>query len=92
MPTEDRWLSLVISKNDDNRPGVLIQIPKKAVPLAVHRNRLKRLIREAVRGDDFFRDPGKCFAFRARGFPDDAGLGPVKQMISELKKETAQPR
>ena len=41
------WLSL--KTQDSPRPRVFISVPKKIVPLAVDRNRIKRLIREAVR-------------------------------------------
>ena len=45
------WLSLTAGAHSV-RPvqhRVLISVPKKIVPLAVDRNRIKRLIREAVR-------------------------------------------
>lgn len=43
------------------KPQVLISVPKRIVRLATARNRLKRMIREAVREDIFFKDRQKIY-------------------------------
>ena len=84
------WLSLKVARRpEQTRPEVFISIPKKAVPLAVKRNRLKRLIREAVRGDDFFKAPGQVYVLRAGAFPGPVKLDAVKRTIAELKEGPA---
>ena len=55
----EHWLSLTVlespsSKTNPRKARVLISIPKRTVKLAVWRNRLKRVLREAVRRDPFF--------------------------------------
>ena len=45
-----RWMSLRVSKAVGvGKPVVHIQLSKRVAPLAVRRNRIKRLIREALR-------------------------------------------
>ena len=88
-----RWLSLKISetgvlKVPNLRP--VISIPKKIVRLATRRNRLRRLIREASRGDDFFGQTGQGFYFKVIENPGDVGCAEVKVLIAELKKEWKQ--
>ena len=45
----DRWLTAISVRNDQDAPRLGLAIAKKALPLAVHRNRLKRKIRESFR-------------------------------------------
>ena len=84
------WLSLKISQktDPDKRPKALvfISVPKKIVALATRRNRLKRLIRETVRQDNFFKDPSKVFSFRVMRMPDmkTLGLQAVKETVVSL--------
>ena len=66
-------------------PHIFISVPKKIVPLAVGRNRLKRLIREALRGDSYF---GKesCCTFRVSSYVPGLKLGDVKKAVEGLKR------
>jgi RNase P protein component len=56
------------------------------VPLATRRNRIKRLIREAVRGSAFF-EAEKVYTFKVRKFPEDLNLALVRKEIDELKNK-----
>ena len=90
MPSGDTWLSLEVSehvafKDRILKPGVFISVPKKVVPLATRRNRLKRLIREAVRADDYFQKRDKVYYFRIREWPGEIRLNDVKKMIARLQ-------
>ena len=85
----ESWLSLTISgKNGSEitsgKATFLIAVPKKVLPLATRRNRMKRLIREAVRGDVFF-DSQKVYTFKVRSAPKILNLGIVQKVVNELK-------
>ena len=83
------WLSLTVgsalerSLRHENR--VLISVPKKIVPLATQRNRIKRLIREAVRQDAFCKRE-KLFTFKVLSPAEGMKLEAVKKMIESLKR------
>ena len=93
------WLSLKIQDklkfgNDSvvgaglkHAPTLLISVPKKIVHLAVQRNRLKRLIREAFRkavGAGFKpAHTGKTYLFRVTEDPGDLGLKEVQEAMSQ---------
>ena len=79
------WLSLKILNSP--RAGVFISVPKKIVPLAVSRNRLRRLIREAVRADAYF-EGEKSFTFKVLSSAPGLKLGDVKRVIEDLKEES----
>ncbi|MGH7197282.1 MAG: ribonuclease P protein component [Candidatus Omnitrophota bacterium] len=65
------------------RSMVLISIPKKTVPLAVRRNRLKRLIREATRKHAAFSGV-RIYSFRVLSAPEKGlGLGDVQNAIEK---------
>ena len=68
--------------------SLLISIPKKAVRLATHRNRLKRLIREAFRENKEVRG-GNVYYFRVRVEPRDhkLKLTDVRMVVSKLLEE-----
>ena len=90
MPSGDPWLSLKVSDKvtiGDRvlKPGLFVSVPKKIVPLATKRNRLKRLIREAVRADDYFKKHDKVYYFRIREWPGEIRLSDVKKMIARLQ-------
>ena len=90
MPAGVAWLSLKISENaaSQNRglkPGVFISVPKKTVSLATKRNRLRRLVREAVRVDDYFKRANKVYYFRVHRWPGDLALQDVIEKIKEIK-------
>jgi ribonuclease P protein component len=65
----------------------LISVPKKAVRLATHRNRLKRLIREAFRKSTGLRED-VVYGFRVRFEPGDAlKLAAVQAAMKKLLEE-----
>ena len=87
------WLSLkVLESPKDGSPSghhrVYISVPKKVVPRAVDRNRLKRLIREATREDIFFKR-GRLFVFKVLSTREGLKLDAVKKAIELLKIEDA---
>lgn len=83
------WLRLEISgiagPPKTGAKNLLFSIPKQAVKKAVFRNRLRRLIREAVRKDLFFSDKEKIYRFKVSAMPDGINLERTKQKISEIK-------
>ena len=83
------WLSLKIQDKASwpagkpESPLLLISIPKKIVRLAVQRNRLKRLVREAFRKKGCL-DPEKAYLFRVAQDPGVLGLKEVQEVMSQL--------
>ena len=90
MPANDNWLTLKVSHSSLSKPQeskeavLMISVPKRIVKLAVHRNRLRRLIREATRNKDVFRESNKVYHFYVQKAPANASLGSVQKMIQEL--------
>jgi ribonuclease P protein component len=90
----DRWLSLKIidQKTSDRTPhqgGLLIAIPKKIIASAVKRNRLKRLIKEAVRLEKIGR-LGLVYKFRVDQSPKQKlNCSQVRQLILALLRREA---
>ena len=91
-PSPFDWLCLKISRKLDSKPGpekvsVFISVPKRVVALATQRNRIKRLIREAVRQDLFFGSREKAYFFRVTRAPDvkTLGLREVKAVVERIK-------
>ena len=87
----ESWLSLTVSGKDHSgiasgKVTLLIAVPKKVVRLATQRNRIKRLIREAVRGDTFFKGE-KIYTFKVRKFHKELDLALVLKEINALKTQ-----
>ena len=85
----ESWLSLTVSGNSGSeitsgKATFFFAVPKKVLPLATRRNRMKRLIREAIRGDVFF-DRQKIYTFKVRRVPKILDLATVQKAINELK-------
>ena len=78
------WLSLKVQDRSDSRPHpvLYISIPKKVVPLATRRNRVKRLLREALKGHAL--KTGREYCFRVRLAPVDPSLQDVKTLVRNL--------
>ena len=88
----ESWLSLTISGKDSSektsaKAVFFIIVPKKVVKLATKRNRVKRLIREAVRGDGFF-EKEMVYRFKVKKFPEILDLGSVQKTINDLKTQS----
>ena len=84
----ERWLSLKVlesawSQASSGKARVLISIPKRTVKLAVTRNRLKRVLREAVRRDPFFA-AGKIYRLQVREMPKKVDLDAARATLEAL--------
>ena len=84
----ERWLSLTVSQPVSSEAGlrkarVLISVPKRTVKLAVTRNRLKRILREAIRRDPFFMDD-KIYLLKVRRLPQTMDLHAVRRTLEAL--------
>ena len=84
----ERWLSLKVLESagpqaSSGRARVLISIPKRTVKLAVMRNRLKRVLREAIRRDPFFED-GRSYRLQVREMPKKVGLDAARATLEAL--------
>lgn len=75
----ERWLSLTVSAG---KPQVLISIPKKVVRLAVRRNRIRRVLREALRQEPF--TPSKTHIFKVFRSPEEVDLHIARKAVHEL--------
>jgi len=75
----ERWLSLTVS-NLVSSKAVYISIPKRIVKRAVARNRVRRVLREAVRLDPFFREE-KVYILKVLRLPKTVDLPMAKKAI-----------
>ena len=92
MPGEESWLIFKVSEKDPRRTTLFISVPKKVVRLSTRRNRIRRLIREAVRQDVFFSAPGIRYEFKVTAAPQGPGLEEVKAMIKKIKNQSGAGR
>lgn len=77
------WLTLrlsepVLSTGRADSPKALISIPKKAIRLAVRRNRIRRLLREVLRREPRF-GPERVYHFRVARQPDSPDYDSVRR-------------
>ena len=84
----ERWLSLTVSeaKNPEktlSRRPFFISVPKKVVAKATRRNRLKRVLREALRQEKGLTD-GKTRVFKVLKAPETVDLSMAKQALHAL--------
>ena len=84
----ERWLSLTVfernnSKADVRKPPYFISIPKKIVKQAVRRNRLKRVLREALRNAPFL-TARKLHRFKVLRAPERVDLRMAREAVGEL--------
>ena len=84
----ERWLSLRVSEektleNKARKPLFLISIPKKVVRLAVRRNRIRRVLREALRNKPFF-EGNKTYVFKVLRSPEQVDLESTRLIVHEL--------
>ena len=88
--TAKGWLDLKVSERGAARSSspkapYFISVPKRVVNLATRRNRIKRLIREAVRKSALDPGPDKIFTWQVVKLPpDNLGLQSVVQTLKEL--------
>ena len=83
-----RWISLRTVSSDApdlGRALVYIGIPKQVVPLATRRNRIKRLIREAIRKDVRF-EPGMIYRIRVEKMPEEVTYARIEKDVLRLFK------
>ena len=74
------------SKNRGLKQSFFVSVPKRIVKLATQRNRIKRLVREAVRKDPYFDRQGFVFELKVTAAPKAPGLSEVKDLIERAKK------
>ena len=67
----------------DAKAVVHLSVPKKTVKKATHRNRLKRLLREAVRRADGFA-PGVTYRLRVERLPKEETLEETLRAVASL--------
>jgi len=84
----ERWLSLTVfdeknPKNGASKSPFFISVPKKIVPQAVRRNRIKRVLREVLRSKPFFKDK-KIYFFKVLRCPQKIDFESAKILIHEL--------
>ena len=79
----DRWLYLTVSESPSSKPRVHISVPKRIVRLAVARNRIKRVLREAVKLDAFFNQNQVCFV-RVQRLPLKVNLETARKALQML--------
>ena len=85
----ERWLTLTVlssprSETNPRKAQVQISIPKRTVKLAVTRNRVKRVLREAVRSDPFF-GTGKVYRLKVNELPKDLDLAAARRTLEMLQ-------
>ena len=82
MTADKEWLSFKVSKKlAKQKPKVLISVPKRIVPRATKRNRIKRLIREVVRKESFFGREQTIFIIKVNALAFPLTLEKVRQQI-----------
>ena len=84
----EQWLSLTVydekePKGKSPKPFFLISVPKKVVSQAVRRNRIKRVLREALKNETFFKEK-KVYVFKVLRSPEKVNLKSARFMIDEL--------
>ena len=84
----EHWLSLTVldttpSGTNPRKARVHISIPKRTVKLAVARNRLKRVLREAVRLDPFFSND-RTYRLKVNEIPEKMGLDAARRTLEVL--------
>ena len=84
----EQWLSLKVLESPssdpvERPPKVYISIPKSSVKLAVMRNRMKRVLREAIRRDGFF-EKDKTYRLRVNGLPKIVDLKTAQKVLKVL--------
>jgi len=79
----ERWLSLTVSNLVSSR-AVHISIPKRIVKQAVVRNRVRRVLREAVRLDPFFKEE-KTYILKVLRLPKTVDFHMAKKALGALR-------
>ena len=84
----EHWLSLTVldpllSVQTLRKAKVHISVPKAVVKLAVTRNRLKRVLREAVKQDPFFAKD-RSYRLRVRQMPRTVDLKTAQKGLEVL--------
>ena len=83
----ERWLSLTVSPNvphtKPRKAPYFISIPKKIVRQAVRRNRIKRVLKEALRARGAL-PGGRVHFFKVTQAPEGVDLGMAKRALNEL--------
>lgn len=83
------WLSLKITDQTAKQSltGLAllrISVPKKVIPLATQRNRIKRLIREVIRKKPVLKNPDKIYCFKVMRKKEDIDFRAASEAIDSL--------
>lgn len=81
------WLTLQVVSSPapgNSKNNLLFLIPKRVIPLAARRNRIRRLLREAVRLDAWFKKTN-VYKFRVGRLPKELNLKIVQTEFEKLK-------
>ena len=87
MTPEPLWLSLKTASRDvadQSAKHEHLSVPKKIVRLATARNRVKRVLREALRATKTLRSSGKNYYFRISRAPSPETLRHAGETLREL--------
>ncbi len=79
----ERWLSLTVSKLVSSKT-VHISVPKRIVKQAVVRNRIRRVLREALRLEPYFREE-KVYTLKVLRLPKSVSLDTAKKALEPLR-------
>ena len=84
--TGKKWLSLKIVESgpSHSKPVVHIGISKRVAPLAVRRNRVKRLVREVLRGLKL--KEGRVYWLRVESVPAGLEYAMAEKVLLEVFK------
>jgi len=85
-PEEGFWMEMTEHSGENLKKNFFISVPKRIVKLATRRNRIKRLLREAVRQDPYFKRGGVIFEFKVTAAPKKPVFAQVKRLVEKLKK------
>ena len=78
----ERWLSLTVSKLVSSK-AVHISVPKRIVKQAVARNRIRRVLREALKTNPCFREE-KVYTLKVLRLPKTVDLYAAKKALECL--------
>lgn len=84
----ERWLSLTVSdpnsiRKNARKPLYFISIPKKVVKQAVRRNRIRRVLREALKNRPAM-TASKLHRFKVLRVPEKIDLNLANKAVEEL--------
>ncbi|MBI3252435.1 MAG: ribonuclease P protein component [Candidatus Omnitrophica bacterium] len=91
MVPQEFWLALKLLDRDAagvkrSRKPFLISIPRKVVPLATARNRIRRVLREAIRAEGLPPGGNGVYLFQVKNRPEKVDLETARRALGALLK------